>query len=182
MEKLKGQLSEFQRAPGASSEERDVAARMLAYLDTKGEQAFYRTQRPAHFTGSAFVISPDGKKVLLMRHKKLAKWLQPGGHADGDADLGRVAVRETLEETGVEVESADAQLFGVDWHPIPSTPKEDAHEHADCVYLLQARTWQLVRQEEEADSVGWFDAREALALSEDGSVRRLIARYFKETL
>jgi 8-oxo-dGTP pyrophosphatase MutT (NUDIX family) len=181
MEKLKGQLSEFQRSRAALPAEREVAGRMLTYLSEHGEAAFYRTQRPAHFTGSAFVLSPDGEKLLLMRHKKLNKWLQPGGHADGDVDLWRVAVREALEETGVAVTESAPELFGIDWHPIPATPKEDAHEHADCVYRLRARTWDLVRQVDEADSVGWFSAREALALTEDTSVRKLIARHFGGT-
>src|ERR1700755_2970053 len=57
-------------------------------------QPFHRETREGHFTASAWLVSADGERALLMLHRKLGRWLQPGGHADGEADLPGVALRE----------------------------------------------------------------------------------------
>lgn len=178
MQKLKGELQEFQRFSEATPAEVATAARMLEYLEAHGVPAFDRTTRPAHFTGSALVISPDSTQVLLLWHKKLQGWLQPGGHADGDADLSRVALREVQEETGVEADLLHPGIYGVDWHPIPANPKESAHEHADCMFLVKARDWQITVQEDEAEKVKWFTPADALSNAKDVSVQKVIRRYF----
>lgn len=180
MEKLKDELKEFHASEFAFEYEREVARKMISYMEEQKHAAFERTTRPAHFTGSALVVSPDRTKVLLMWHLKLKKWLQPGGHADGEADLRSVAAREVFEETGVEVEDLINGIFGVDWHPIPANVKEDAHEHADCAYLFLAKSWNTQKQEDEAGEVRWFLPSEALSQVEDGSVKKLLKRYFKE--
>jgi 8-oxo-dGTP pyrophosphatase MutT (NUDIX family) len=177
MQILKEQLNEFCKSDLILDHEREVATRMLAYIDAEGPSAFVRTTRPAHFTASALVLSPDNSKILLMWHKKLNKWLQPGGHADGDFDLLNVATREVFEETGAEVSPFNSSIYGVDWHPIPANAKEDAHEHADCAYLLKSKSWELVVNEDEAGAVKWFEAKEALALIEDASTEKLIKRF-----
>lgn len=178
MQKLKGELQEFRRFSKAEGSEVAIALRMHDYLVSIGSQAFDRNTRPAHFTGSALVVSPDGTQVLLLWHKKLQKWLQPGGHADGDADLEHVAVREVHEETGLEVDLMHPGIYGVDWHPIPANPKESAHEHADCVYLVKARTWNTAMQLDEVEQLKWFAPKDAIAQAPDASVQKLIRRYF----
>jgi 8-oxo-dGTP pyrophosphatase MutT (NUDIX family) len=75
-------------------------ARMRALVEARAD-CFERSCPPGHLTGSAFVLSADRRRVLLVHHRKLDRWLQPGGHADGESDVARVALREAREETGL---------------------------------------------------------------------------------
>jgi 8-oxo-dGTP pyrophosphatase MutT (NUDIX family) len=76
------------------------ADRIRALVETQRE-CFERSCLPGHVTASAWVLSPDGKRFLLTHHRKLHRWLQLGGHADGDADVAAVALREAREESGL---------------------------------------------------------------------------------
>ena len=64
--------------------------------------ALDRSTTPGHLTGSALVFNHDATETLLLFHTKLQRWLQPGGHADGEANLARVALKEATEESGIE--------------------------------------------------------------------------------
>ncbi|MCB1346396.1 MAG: NUDIX hydrolase [Rhodobacteraceae bacterium] len=92
-----------------------------------------------HVTGSAFVLSSDGRAVLLTHHAKLDRWLQLGGHCDGETDVRRVALREAHEESGLaRIRLLDQAVLDVDIHLIPANPREPAHLHYDVRYLMQA--------------------------------------------
>jgi len=81
-------------------------------------RVFERGHEQGHFTGSAWLVSADGTRVLLMHHRKLDRWLQPGGHTGGDADLARVALREAHEETGLAGLRIEDGIFDIDRHRI----------------------------------------------------------------
>jgi 8-oxo-dGTP pyrophosphatase MutT (NUDIX family) len=120
--------------------EQGFKMRMLTLL-TDDPRAFWRDAfSPGHFTGSALVTSPYRDQVLLMRHKSLGRWMQFGGHADGQPDLGAVALREAAEESGFREGcfTRCGGIFDIDIHGIPASPKrnEPAHEHFDVRYLL----------------------------------------------
>ena len=118
--------------------ERSRVDRFRRLLD-EGSRAFSRERREGHLTASAWVLDPPRRRVLLVHHRKLGKWLQPGGHADGDPDLLRVARREVLEETSVETTAPEGpRLFDLDVHPIPLHGETPAHEHFDVRFLLVA--------------------------------------------
>ena len=88
------------------------------------ENCFYSKLLPGHITGSAWVVDSHMERVLLLHHKKQNQWFQPGGHADCDSDIRRVAIRETSEETGVPVENIKLisdEIFDVDMHVIPKS-------------------------------------------------------------
>src|SRR5215469_1896860 len=116
---LRDQLIRYQEA---CPDEVDVQhfIDMLAF----GEAAFRREKRDAHFTGSAWLISADGMRVLLTHHRKLDRWLQLGGHADGDTDLAAVALREAEEESGLDGLSVCQEIFDLDRHGIPARGSE----------------------------------------------------------
>ncbi|EQD65072.1 NUDIX hydrolase family protein, partial [mine drainage metagenome] len=86
-----------------------------------------RRHPPGHFTGSAWLVSKDGARVLLTHHRKLGRWLQLGGHADGDADLARVALREAEEESGLSGLRVEGGIFDLDCHAIPARGNDPEH-------------------------------------------------------
>lgn len=142
---------------------------------------FSRTQWPAHFTGSAIVVSPDGARVLLVLHAKLKRWLQPGGHADpSDAgSMEQTALREAREESGLEVRlhrSAPRPL-DLDVHTIPARKDEPEHAHLDVRYLVVASDPEkLAPDPNEAHGAQWLGWDDALALADEAPLRRLLEK------
>ena len=98
----------------------DLGDRYRALIDGHAD-ASLRTCRPGHLTGSALVVDSVGTNTLLMLHAKFGRWLQPGGHADGDANLAAVALREATEETGIEGLRIWPQPLHLDIHEVEST-------------------------------------------------------------
>lgn len=115
--------------------ERD-RAEILRLIDRHRDIAM-RTCRPGHLTGSAFVVDPSRMQGLVLFHTKLQRWLQPGGHADGDTNLAGVALKEATEETGIEGLRVVTPAIDVDIHTV-NPPHEDAHLHLDVRFLVLA--------------------------------------------
>ncbi|RME38704.1 MAG: NUDIX domain-containing protein [Planctomycetota bacterium] len=134
---------------------------------------FERSCREGHVTGSAWLIHPDGERVLLTHHRKLGGWLQPGGHADGDPDVLAVALREAREESGLsDIRPLSESIFDVDVHAIAARAGEPAHLHYDVRFLLQAGD-DRIRIGEESLDLRWFTPEELDRLEVDDSVRRM---------
>ncbi len=144
-----------QHTPGCDAEAVHLG-RMLRLLDSPGDPLSRDHFDPGHFTASGFVLSPDGQSVLLILHRKLNRWLQPGGHVDPqDADLFAAACREVREEVGlsdIRVEGGIDGVFDVDIHPIPARKAQPAHEHFDVRFLMRARSAQITRNDETRDA------------------------------
>jgi 8-oxo-dGTP pyrophosphatase MutT (NUDIX family) len=142
------------------------------------EDCFVRTCRPGHLTGSAWILSPDHASVLLVHHRKLARWLQPGGHADGEADLFRVALREAREETGlVRLTAFDGEEpLDLDVHEIPAHGAEPPHLHLDVRFLLVAAPGETPRASEESTAVRWVRRDRITELSDEESLLRMERR------
>jgi len=119
-------------------------ARSLARTRTLLERSaapFSRTNfDPGHITASGLVLAPERDRVLLVFHRRLQRWLQPGGHVElEDPDLPAAARREVMEETGVPVDPRlPPVLIGVDVHPIPPGAHEPPHLHHDLVFRFVA--------------------------------------------
>src|SRR5436189_5059843 len=94
-------VASLEHASLDGAEQERLRAEMLAFA-TDHPDALLRTCTAGHFTGSALVVHDDRERVLLLLHTKAGLWLQPGGHADGQADLSAVALREATEETGID--------------------------------------------------------------------------------
>lgn len=119
---------------------------LVRALLAESPRPFSRYQfHPGHVTASALVLSPDARALLLVFHRRLGRWLQPGGHVEpGDPDLEAAARREAREETGVQLRSdGPAPLVGVDVHAIPARADEPAHRHHDLVFGFIAEGEQL---------------------------------------
>lgn len=158
-------------------EEKGFRERMLALLDEEAD-CFLRSCFPAHFTGSSLVVSADGQRALLHHHRKLDRWLQFGGHCDGEEDVLEVARRESLEESGIEgLIVASARPFDLDIHEIPAKGGEPVHWHFDVRYVLIAPEDAQPRVSEESHALRWFTPDEMEALPLDVGMQRLLKKW-----
>jgi 8-oxo-dGTP pyrophosphatase MutT (NUDIX family) len=129
-----------------------------------------------HVTGSAWIVNQEYSRVVLLYHAKLQKWVQPGGHCDGESNALAVAHREAEEETGLAVTPLSTLVFDVDVHEIPEYWNTPAHLHFDVRYLFQADENQVPVCSEESKAVRWMSLDEASTLSGEESVRRMIEK------
>lgn len=140
--------------------------------------AYTRERLAGHFTGSAWLVDRAGRRVLLTHHRKLGRWLQLGGHADGDQDLALVALREAEEESGLSGLSVEPGLFDLDRHWIPARPDVPAHWHYDARYVVRAGENEAFTVSEESLDLAW---REIVSLVDDvdvdPSVRRMASKW-----
>lgn len=171
------------------ADESAVVDRIVDLAESRPD-CFDRTCRPGHLTGSAWVVSADGERHLLMLHRKLGKWLQPGGHADGQIDLEAVARREAEEETGLSGLKTVADDIGltpldVDVHDIPArfdpegTLIDDGHEHHDIRFLFQATEGENLVINDESHELRWCPPAEVRTLTSEPSVLRLLEKATK---
>lgn len=133
-----------------------------------------RTTRPGHLTGSALVMDADGERVLVLLHRKLGIWVQPGGHADGDMNLIGVAWREASEETGIAGLRIDPVPIDLDVHQV-APPAEDAHLHLDVRFLVVAPLGAEPQGNHESDAIRWVTPGELTDLGADAGLLRLAA-------
>lgn len=155
-----------------SARERGIAERYLDLLTHP--DAYLRTHLPGHITGSAFIVSEDLTKTLLVHHAKLNRWLQPGGHADGDTDVERVARREANEETGVShFELLSTGIYDLDIHPIPERKDFPSHDHYDVRFLFRASDRDPLVVSEESHDVRWVSLDELERYNPEPSLLRL---------
>ena len=140
---------------------------------------FDRQLLPAHVTGSAWVISPDRQKVLLLHHRKHGQWFQPGGHADGDADIVRVALRECAEETGLtphDIRLVDPSIFDVDIHTIPRMADVSQHEHIDIRFVVEIDDRLAIPGNSESNAITWLPLHHVLSYNHNRSTFRMVEK------
>ena len=140
---------------------------------------FERELLPTHVTGSAWVVSPDRTHVLMLHHRKLDQWFQPGGHADGDADILRVALRETAEESGIDtaqVRLLSDSIFDVDIHWTPATPDAPEHEHIDIRFLVEIDDRLPIPGNDESHEIGWVELNAVSRFNNNRSTYRMVEK------
>lgn len=149
----------------------------LAFL-ASSRSVFKRGHGPGHFTGSAWLVSADGERVLLTHHRKIRRWLQLGGHADGDRNLARVALREAEEESGLSGLVAVPEIFDLDRHRIPARGDQTGHWHYDVRYVVRATGDEDFTVSDESLALHWWSiAALAEAPGCDASLRRMALRW-----
>jgi 8-oxo-dGTP pyrophosphatase MutT (NUDIX family) len=169
-----------------SDESLSTAVELLRALDDEArddflrftaahDDALLRTCGPGHLTGSALVLEPVAERILLLHHRKLQKWLQPGGHADGDANLAAVALREATEETGIEHLKVVVPAIHLDVHRV-EPPREPPHLHYDVRFLLLAREDAVAVGNHESTELRWVSLEELDALTDEPGLRTLARR------
>lgn len=175
----RGALLDALRAHLPADEEetrhRDAIVALVA-----GEPACFArtTYAPGHVTGSAFVVCPATRRVLLHHHRRLDRWLQMGGHDDGESDPARTALREAREESGLgDLRFLVAGILDVEVHPIPPARGEPAHLHHDVRYALATASPEaILRDDAESLALEWLPLEEAAERMGESGARRALAR------
>lgn len=134
------------------------------------DDCLHRTCVPGHVTASCWIVSPDRSQCLLTLHRKLGKWLQLGGHVDGEPEVWRAALREAQEESGMQRFARDVEPLDLDIHPIPARGDEPEHLHLDVRFLLRVEPGQSLVVSDESLDLAWFPV-DALPTDEESVVR-----------
>lgn len=173
--RLQRQLEHYRQCWPAEAE---VAEAFLALLDDAADP-FLRERLAGHFTGSSWLVSGDGERTLLTHHRKLQRWLQLGGHADGERDLGLVALKEAEEESGLGGLRLDgAAIFDLDRHWIPERGDVPGHWHYDARYVVRAGSDEAFAVSEESLALAWRPIAELLdEPGLDPSMRRMAGKW-----
>jgi 8-oxo-dGTP pyrophosphatase MutT (NUDIX family) len=166
---LDSQLRAYART---SPDEAEAVVAFQALLDDPHDP-FTRERLAGHFTASAWLVDATGGRLLMTHHRKLDRWLQLGGHADGDRDLGRVALREAEEESGLTDLEVLPEIFDLDQHWIPERGDVPGHWHYDVRYVVRATGSDDFVVSDESHALAW---RGIAGLLEDADLDPSIAR------
>jgi 8-oxo-dGTP pyrophosphatase MutT (NUDIX family) len=148
----------------------------LALLEDPADP-FARARSEGHFTGGVWLVSADGQRLLMTHHRKLGRWLQLGGHADGDRDMAQVALKEAEEESGLPGLSVDADaIFDLDRHWIPERKDVPGHWHYDVRYVVRAGSDENYSVSDESHDLAWRPIAE-LAEDPDESLSRMARKW-----
>lgn len=156
--------------------ETDFKNKMLQLLENEVD-CFSRSLLAGHFTGSAFIINFNKTKTLLVRHAKLNRWLQPGGHCDGDPDVAAVALKEAEEETGLKnFKFAKNEIFDLDIHTIPEHKGVPEHLHYDIRFLLIGDENERIQISNESTDIQWVELNKIEEYTKEESLLRMVRK------
>ena len=154
-----------------------LAAERLRRFVNEHSDCFERSLAVGHVTGSAWVLDRERAFALLTHHRKLDKWLQLGGHADGEPDVLQVALREAREESGLEaVQPVSEDIFDIDIHEIPARGSEREHLHYDVRFLLEADRNTPLAISAESRSLAWVALGQIAQLNPEESITRMVEK------
>lgn len=157
-------------------EEENMRRETIAFVE-KHENCFDRELLIGHVTASAWIVNPERTHVLLMHHRKLDRWFQPGGHCDGDPDVQAAAIKETYEETGLAVKTDTRQIFDVDVHIIPERKAVPEHKHYDIRFLFSAEMEEEeLGKNDEANAVRWIPLDRVYEYNSGESIMRMLRK------
>lgn len=151
---------------GTASPDQEATRREFLDLAQRGPVVLDRSPSTAHFTASALVVEHGARRFALLWHNKAQRWLQPGGHADGDGNLAHVAWREATEETGIPGLAVVVPAVHLDVHPF-RPPGQPAHLHFDLRFVLLAPAGSTPVANHESAEVRWVEPGDLGALEPD---------------
>jgi len=176
IEKIENYRPEFER-------EKEFRALFLSFIN-KHSNCFERSLSIGHITGSAWIVDLENRCCLLTHHKKLNKWLQLGGHADGDSDIIGVSRKEAIEESGLKsLELVSENIFDIDIHTIPARKNEPEHLHYDIRFLFIADKNEPLVVSKESKDLAWVSYEELNDVCKDNeSIIRMAIKSKKGAL
>jgi len=169
-------LERLARHRAADAHEEAMRQRIIAFAEAHPD-CFERSLLAGHITGSAMIVDPARTRTLLTHHRKLGKWLQLGGHSDGDPDTLAVAEREAREESGLRsVRAVSDEVFDVDVHEIPARKDEPLHRHYDVRFLFEADPDEPLTLSSESRDLQWVPLSSVASLTGEESVLRMVRK------
>jgi len=162
-------LNEYSTSFG---DEQVMLQRMKQFV-TNHANCFDRSLSIGHMTASAWVVNERKDQVLLTLHSKLNRWLQPGGHCDGDPDIFATAKKELEEETGLTAKYWQPGVFDIDIHGIPANKRDAAHEHFDVRFLAIVSQETELKITHESKDLRWIPMKELYRYNNNWSMMRL---------
>jgi 8-oxo-dGTP pyrophosphatase MutT (NUDIX family) len=170
-------LRQLARYSDKHPEEADTVDRFAEFV-SENKDCFQRSLAEGHITGSAWVVDRTGNKVLLTHHRKLNKWLQMGGHADGEPDILSVALREVEEESGLErVRPISREIFDIDIHLIPERGAEAPHFHYDLRFALENTGSEAYSLSDESHALRWIAITNVCKFTNEESMLRMVRKW-----
>lgn len=157
----------------SDNNERKMTNETIEFVKTN-EDCFKRELLIGHVTGSAWIVNDARTHVLMMHHRKLNQWFQPGGHCDGDPDVLNVALKEANEETGLKkLKVVDGEIYDVDVHLIPERKGIPAHYHYDVRFLIEADMNEPLIVTEESNDLAWVSLDKIAEHNDSESIMRM---------
>ena len=173
----------------SDSKEQAILVEKIKDFVLKTPKCFERESSGGHITGSAFIVNSDLTHCLMTKHKKLKKWIQLGGHADGHPLIYDVSLKEAKEESGLSdfdfidiknfpksLRKESALPFDIDIHMIPKTPYEDKHFHYDIRFLFRAHEWDKISISSESLDLKWIPLDDVINYSQEISTLRQVIK------
>ena len=168
-------LQEFQSYQPYDTLEADHQRKLIQLIQTNLDPLDADCFEPGHGTGSVWIFDPIKRQVAMVFHKKMKRWLQPGGHADFDEpNLKVAALREAKEEVGLQLNFEQAIVFDIDVHVIPAS-RYPEHWHFDVRYLCLCEVQPLTPESEDTPAQ-WFDVSELASWSLDPGLDRMLQK------
>lgn len=180
-------IEDLTRYTPYNDQERHDQKEILGYLK-KGLSVFYREDRIAHMTASAWVVNNNRTKVLMVHHNLYKSWSWMGGHADGHTNLQKVAYQEVLEESGLKaIRPVHKNIFSIEICTVDGHEKKGlyvpSHLHLNITYLFEAdETAPLSIKPDENSGVAWFTLEEGIEASTEPWFRQRIYTKLNEKL
>ncbi len=169
-------LDALKRYVPSDAHESEMRSRMIRFV-TDHSNCFDRELLSGHITASALIVNADRTKTLLTHHGKLDRWLQLGGHADGDPDPLNVAMREAREESGLaDITAVSEEIFDLDIHPIPRRHDVPEHFHYDIRFLFEADEAQPLTITPESLHLAWIPLDKIEQYTAEESMLRMIRK------